>query len=269
MLIQPVFGVTPDFLKFEKMKDKIPAVVMKPGTKDVQMFYMSSRWPADNYPDVFYNGPVMVDCDGDAVFIPGQYGAQMADFPNGVDKGDIGQLAWDKTGIEADGQQLMTTVVIDENSRPLGVAYSSRQSGIENYRAKIISGLGEKCAQPYRVATFRSRTRGIWAKGLKRLDDSKFRVNPASDDPLPENLKLSPSGNFLRFDGMYANREGDALLMKVTVPKGHNFCHQRYEAFLEYSRIYEDDEMIDDRLPRYRSCFHRVLVPESCVVRLD
>lgn len=254
----PLTAVSEDFLDFEKTGNNMP-VIIATGSQEpegVELIYINCM---ERLRSLTRNGPdeslAMPDCDGDALWVRKRsifYG-----FPNLVDEGMLKDLSWGKSKIKADGQKLLTTALLDTQGYPLGVAYSSQQSARENFIPKEIGGkIGNTngCDGSENVVTLRSRSRGIWPKGLKN-------PNTAPDDPLPERLDES-SGNFLVFKAMYTTREGDALLIQAEVPDGHGFCHESYlyEENIQSFRVYENDSYAPIGAIPYRSCFHRVLV---------
>lgn len=255
-IVEPVIGVPKDFIGFKEMGNRIPVVVtnswVTPVAYAVDLRYIHSGALPD-FQRIYET--IMVDCDGDALWVRDNSGSPpSSSFLAPVTPETVDDLKWER-GTKPEGQDkpLLTTVLADYGCHPLGVAYSSRQSVHECFRPKRFA-----CPEgQLRVATLRSRSRGIWPKGLKNPNDDK-------DAPLPEELELS-SGNYLTFADMYRNREGDALLMVCKVPEGHGFCHESYSHDTERKilTIYEKDKYAPEEAVPYRSCFHRVLLPDD------
>ncbi len=272
MIREPIIAVSEDFLNLEKMESKIPVVLTRgrlyPGS--IGLFYTNGSLEEAPSP---WGEPLktgryfMADCDGDALWV-----IKPIDVPNlleDISESYLDHLQW-KEGIDADGQKLLTTAIVDVKGYPLGVAYSSLQSAKENFIPKRVIKHGliphpsgtrtiERGTQEIEIEsscnilTLRSRSRGIWPKGLKNPNKNK-------DAPLPETLELS-SGNYLLFRGMRTNKEGDALLIWAEVPEGHGFCHESYLCKKGVMTIYKG-EAPKEATP-YRSCFHRIILPSD------
>lgn len=297
---EPVIAVSADFLNFKKVQGRMPVVVTQPGLAcKISLFYAKSDIIVEQAQDLTFGSswvyarmPVMADCDGDALFINGSLdeetglGSLLLNSP--VREEDVPELYSDMPAPPfasrpvreedvpelygrprlpihaADGTGLLTTVLVDARGMPLGVAYSSMQSAIENFRPKMLKGKGGEVSGPYCIVTLHSRSRGIWPKGLRNPNDDKA-------SPLPDALELS-SGDYLLFSRMKASRDGSKLLIEADVPEGHGFCHEAYRHITDEKgaktgmEVYFDEKAAQatpEAATPYRSCFHRVVLPKA------
>lgn len=264
VLVEPIIGTIG--LDFNKVNGKMPMVLTLPESQKGEEINLRA---ALEYISFMHDikgiyGDIITDCDGDALW------ARFTDmpvvnFPNPVKEDDIAHLDWKSwKNIEVEGQKLITTVLIDpaddRGGYPLGVAYSNRQSLIENFRPKKLKLNTERCdymqnlnpSIALNIVTLYSRSRGIWPKGLRNPNEDK-------NAELPKTLEES-SGNFLIFNRLFTNSEGNALLMITDIPSGHGFCHESYlyDENTKSFTIYENDKYAPrDAIP-YRSCFHKI-----------
>ncbi len=268
-LTEPITGVID--LNFKKVNGRMPIVVTELAGEETNLntgllYIREDPHAVPSLANTYTN--VLTDCDGDALWVTWKfpYFINMRigmtrnpyNFPTALEEDGIQQLNWDE-GIEVEGQKLLTTIIMDpSDSRggyPLGVAYSSRQSLMENFRLKRIRDRGGSLIpESYSVLTLYSRSRGIWPKGLGNPNQDK-------DAPLPEELEIS-SGNFLFFRKMFTTMQANAIMLAAEVPYRHGFCHESYlyDETAKSLTVYESDQHAPKGARLYRSCFHKVLM---------